>query len=185
MKRIACLLADGFEETEALQTVDIFRRANLEVDMISINDKIVTGSHNIQVVADMLLPDSLSKYDMIFLPGGQPGTNHLMANQKVIDEIRLFHHEEKWLAAICAAPLVFDLAGVIKGKKVTSHPGAKEGAFKDSIYLEREVVIDGHIITSRGVGTVPAFAFSIIELFGIDSKPLQESMVFSTYHQMP
>jgi protein deglycase len=185
MKKIACLLADGFEETEALQTVDILRRANLEVDIISINEKIVTGSHNIQVIADMLMPDSLSKYDMIFLPGGQPGANNLMANSKVIDEIKQFHREEKWLAAICAAPLVFDLAGVIKGKKVTSHPGVAEGAFKHSTYLEREVVIDGHVITSRGVGTVPAFAFSIVELFGIDSKSLQEAMVFSTYHQMP
>lgn len=185
MKKIACLLADGFEETEALQTVDILRRANLEVDMISIHEKIVTGSHNIQVVADRILSESLSNYDMIFLPGGQPGTNNLMANQKVIDEIKQFHQKEKWLAAICAAPLILDFAGVIKGRKVTSHPGVVEGAFKDSTYLEREVVIDGHIITSRGVGTVPAFAFSIIELFGIDSKPLQESMVFSTYHPLP
>ncbi len=185
MKKIACLLANGFEETEALETVDILRRAGLHVDIISIHEKIVTGSHGIQVVADMLLLDNFNEYDMIFLPGGQPGANNLMANDIVISAILAFDKEKKWLAAICAAPLVLDHAGVINNRKVTSHPSVAEGAFKNSTYLEREVVVDDHIITSRGVGTVAAFAFSIVELFGIDSKPLQDAMVFSTYHQMP
>lgn len=179
MKKVACFLADGFEETEALQTVDILRRANITVDMISIKDKHVVGSHGIEVVADKGWQDNFDDYDMIFLPGGQPGTNNLMADGRVLQIIQDFHNQKKWLAAICAAPIVLEKAGVLKDKKVTSHPSMMEDHFKDSHYLNKEVVLDQNIITSRGVGTVPAFAFTILELFDIDSQPFKEAMVFT------
>lgn len=179
MKKVACLLADGFEETEAIQTVDILRRAHVHVDLISINNQVVTGSHNIQVVADMVMSDSLDQYDMILLPGGQPGTDNLKNDSRVILAIQQFDANKKWLAAICAAPIVLDHAGVLINKKVTSHPAVIEGNFRQSNYLNKEVVLDGHVITSRGVGTSPAFAFTILELFNIDSQPFKEAMMFN------
>jgi len=178
MKKVACILADGFEETEALQTVDILRRANISVDLVSIQNEVVSGSHNINVVADKIWDDNMEDYDMIFLPGGQPGTNNLMADQRVLDTIVSYYENQKWVAAICAAPLVLDKANILKDKKVTSHPSVLEGNFVDSHYLSKEVVLDGNIITSRGVGTSPAFAFTILELFDIDSQPFKEAMVF-------
>lgn len=181
MKKVVCLLADGFEETEALQTVDILRRANIHVDLIAIDQIQVTGSHHIKVIADGLLDSDLMEYDMLFLPGGQPGTNHLMADERVIEAVKKFNDSKKWLAAICAAPLVLDKAGVLEGKKVTSYPSVAKDAFKKSTYLQKEVVLDGNIITSRGVGTVPAFAFTIVEMFGIDSQPLKDAMVFGNH----
>lgn len=180
MKKVACILAEGFEESEALLTVDILRRASIHVDLISLSKKNVTGSHKIRVVADKIWDDNMEDYDMIFLPGGQPGTNNLMADQRVIDTIVSFYENEKWVAAICAAPLVLDKAKILKDKKVTSHPSVLEGNFVESHYLSKEVVLDGKIITSRGVGTAPAFAFTILELFDIDSQPFKEAMVFSS-----
>ena len=179
MKKVACLLAEGFEETEAIQTVDILRRAHIHVDLVSIKDKVVTGSHHIQVHADLIMGDSLDEYDMILLPGGQPGTDNLIADSRVIAAIQTFNANKKWLAAICAAPKVLDKAGVLKDKKVTSHPSVIEGNFKTSNYLNKEVVLDNHIITSRGVGTSAAFAFTILELFNIDSQPFKEAMMFN------
>lgn len=179
MKKVACLLAQGFEETEAIQTVDILRRAHIHVDLVSIKDKTVKGSHNICVCADVIMGDSLDDYDMILLPGGQPGTDNLKNDPRVIAAIQKFDASKKWLAAICAAPIVLDKANVLKDKKVTSHPDVIEGHFKDSNYLNKEVVLDGHIITSRGVGTSAAFAFTILELFNIDSQPFKEAMVFN------
>jgi 4-methyl-5(b-hydroxyethyl)-thiazole monophosphate biosynthesis len=179
MKKVACLLAEGFEETEAIQTVDILRRAHVHVDLISIKDKIVIGSHKIQVIADLIMGDSLDEYDMILLPGGQPGTDNLKNDDRVISAIQKFDENKKWLAAICAAPIVLDKANVLNGKKVTSHPSVIEGHFEQSNYLNKEVVLDGHIITSRGVGTSPAFAFTILELFNIDSQPFKEAMMFN------
>ena len=86
MKKVACLLADGFEETEAIQTVDILRRAHIHVDLVSIKDKVVTGSHHIQIHADLIMGDSLDDYDMILLPGGQPGTDNLIEEKNEICE---------------------------------------------------------------------------------------------------
>lgn len=177
--KIACLLANGFEETEALQTVDILRRADLSVDLISIDQLVVVGSHGIKVIADGVL-DSLDGYDMLILPGGQPGTNNLKKNNKVIEAVIEFNKNKKWLAAICAAPTVFDAAKILDSVKVTSYPGLEKEAFKTAIYLTDAVVMDGHIITSRGVGTVADFAFAILSVLGIDPNPLKTAMVFKS-----
>ena len=178
MKRVACYLAPGFEETEALMTIDILRRANVFVDIISINEKQVLGAHQIEVVADKLWDEQLINYDMIFLPGGQPGTNNLMADERVIENVQAYYEDGKLVAAICAAPLVLDKAGLLVGKKITSYPGVSEGNFIQSDYVEDPVVVDGNIITSRGVATVAQFAWTLLKELGIDPTPYQESMLF-------
>ncbi len=178
MKRVACYLAPGFEESEALMTVDILRRADVYVDLIGVFDKHVVGSHDIEVVTDKLWDNQLANYDMIFLPGGQPGTNNLLNNERVIEILQRYNKEDRLIAAICAAPLVLDRAGLLNGKRVTSFPGVEDGNFLKSEYVEDKVVVDGNIITSRGVATIPEFAFTLLEVLDIDPQPYREAMLF-------
>lgn len=177
--KIAALLANGFEETEAIATIDILRRAGFQVDMLSIHDKIVTGSHQIPVVADALLKDA-QFYDALFLPGGQPGTTNLANDQRVIKLVQTFAAADKPIGAICAAPLVLEKAGILANRRMTSYP-MKDAAhqFADAQYLEETVVLDGKLLTSRGVGTVLPFAFAFVELLGKSSADLQKSVVYS------
>jgi 4-methyl-5(b-hydroxyethyl)-thiazole monophosphate biosynthesis len=180
MQRILCLLADGFEETEAIATVDVLRRAGCLVDLVSMNDtRSVLSSHKIEVIADRTWDPDLRDYDLLFLPGGQPGTNNLAADPRVLGIVHEFHVQNKWVTAICAAPLVLAKAGILKGKRVTSYPTEKQNEiYKDAIYLENLVVKDGNIITSRGVGTVLDFAYTLVDALGIDSEPLKKAMLF-------
>ena len=115
MTKIAAMLADGFEEVEALAVIDILRRADIETNMISISsNKKVTGAHNISIEADMLLEDiDLGKYNGIFLPGGMPGTNNLDGCEKLCQAILDFDREKKLLAAICAAPKIYLRLGIL------------------------------------------------------------------------
>jgi 4-methyl-5(b-hydroxyethyl)-thiazole monophosphate biosynthesis len=181
MKRVICILAEGFEETEAVATVDALRRAGCTVDLVSMNDtQKVTGSHNITLMADRTWNPDLRDYDLLFLPGGQPGTNNLAADPRVIGMVRAFFDQGKWVSAICAAPAVFAKAGILKNKKVTSYPTQHQAEiFKDAIYLEDVVVIDENIITSRGVGTVLPFAYALVDALGLDSEPLKNAMLFT------
>ena len=179
MKRIACMLADGFEETEALETVDILRRAGFHVDLVSIDKEIVRGSHNIKVVSDRLIGDDIIDYDMIFLPGGLPGATNLKTDVRVLNLLRIFDEKKKWIAAVCAAPSVLAAAGIIKGKKLTSYPvSAGDRTYEGGEYLEDLVVVDGHLITSRGVATVPQFALTLVNLLGGDAVKLHKAMLF-------
>lgn len=176
--KFACLLADGFEETEAITVIDVLRRAKIDVDLVSIQDIEVTGSHQIKVVADKIWED-MEGYDGVFCPGGQPGTNHLMNDPKVIEFIQKMNHAHHWVTAICAAPMVLEKAGILKGKKMTSYPLQDLNShFQDSIYLEEAVVRDGNILTSRGMGSAMHLGFAIVEACGFDSSALQNSTIF-------
>ena len=179
-KKAAVLLAEGFEEGEALFTVDVLRRANIVCDMVSIaGTPMVEGSHAIVVKADKVLDDSIGGYDMIILPGGLPGATHLRDNQKVIAAIQAFQQEGKWIGAICAAPMVLKKAGIHKGRTLTSYPDDKYRAlFPDADYREEIVVVDGNLITSRGPATTLPFAYALVDALGGDSAPLRKSMLF-------
>lgn len=180
MKKIACMLADGFEETEALETVDILRRAGFNVDLVSIDKEIVRGSHDIKVVSDRLIGEDLVDYDLIFLPGGLPGATNLKADIRVLDLLRSFDKKGKWIAAICASPSVLAAAGIIKNRKITSYPvSASDKTYDEAQYLEDLVVIDGNLVTSRGVATVPQFALTLVNLLGGDAPKLHKAMLFN------
>lgn len=181
MKKVAILLADGFEEGEALFVVDILRRAGMQGDIVSTMDGLqVTGSHNITTIADRLLDKEMETYDMIVLPGGLPGATNLRDNKQVIALVESFNQQQKYIAAICAAPIVLQEAGVVNGKQVTSYPGEKyESVFKDSIYKEDIVVVDGHIITSRGPATTFSFAYTLVDVLGGNSQTLKEGMLYT------
>lgn len=181
-KKVAVLLADGFEEGEALFIVDIMRRAGIGCDMVSIKEEIVEGGHGITVKADKLIKDAeKDRYDMIVLPGGLPGADYLRDCEEVIKWVQDFANDnKKYIAAICAAPQVLAKAGVVKDRKITSYPSEKyRQILKDAQYTEEIVVVDSNIITSRGPATTMPFAYKLVEILDGDSELLKEGMLYN------
>lgn len=157
-------LADGFEEIEGLTVVDLLRRAEVDVKTVSITGKVkVTGSHNISVQADEVYGESdYSKADMLVLPGGMPGTKHLAEHKELGDLLKQFHSAGGNLAAICAAPSVLGMYGILEGKKATCYPGFEE-KLAGAIITGGKTEVDGNVITSKGMGTAIEFSLKIIE----------------------
>ena len=164
MSRIAVFFADGCEEIEGLTVVDMLRRANVNVDMVSVMErKEIHGSHNITFLADMLYEDmEPASYDGVVLPGGMPGTTNLGVHEGVISIIKAFAAEGKLVFAICAAPSVLGQAGVLRNKRAVCHPGW-EDRLTGAIVCEENAMTDGNIITSRGMGTAVDFSLAIIQ----------------------
>lgn len=164
MKKTALFCANGFEECEGLIVVDLLRRAEIDIQMISLEkDLSVTGSHGIKIECDRLFDEvSFNELDMIILPGGMPGTlalkEHTALNQKIIE----FNQANKKLAAICAAPSVFGSLNLLNGKKMTCYPGFEEEC-TGAVCTHQKVEKDGNIITSSGLGGAIEFAAAIIE----------------------
>ncbi len=151
------LLANGFEEVEALGTVDFLRRCGLNVLMGSITGRrMVTGTHQIPVMADCLLRHSnIGNSDGIILPGGMPGAENLRKNNTVERSVRTLFDTNKLVAAICAAPMVLGHCGILNGRNATCYPGFETWLHGANVCKEQNVVEDGNIITARG----PAFTF--------------------------
>lgn len=157
-------MAEGCEMIEGLAVVDVVRRTGeMEIITISITDsKQVTSSHNVTFLTDVLASEvNFDELDGIILPGGMPGTLNLGADETVNTVIKKFAEEGKLVAAICAAPSVLGAAGILEGRHATCHPGFEEKLIGAEC-LEDAVVIDGHIITSRGMGTAVDFGLAII-----------------------
>ena len=162
MSRVGIFLADGFEEIEGLTVVDILRRAGIDISMISINGKKkVTGAHGIALDMDEdIVQCDPDKLDMLVLPGGMPGTTNLAACEKLTEALKKADQEKRGIAAICAAPSVLGDLGFLKGKKAVCYPGF-ESRLTGAEVLAVPVVTDGHITTSRGMGTAIAFALEL------------------------
>ncbi len=167
MKKVLVILAPGFEEIETVTVVDILRRAGARVTLAATEEGALEGSRGVKVLPDCLLDDAADEdFDMVFLPGGQPGTSNLQADGRVRDILEKMHAEQKNIAAICAAPMVLKSAGILENKCVTSHPSVKDKMDGVS-FSESRVVVDGNIITSQSPGTAMEFAFKLVEiLFG-------------------
>ena len=180
MKAIFVFLADGFEEIEALAPVDILRRAGLSVKTVSVMDEqVVAGAHGVPVLADVMFDEiNAEDAEMILLPGGLPGATNLDAHQGLSQMILDFAKEEKPLAAICAAPLVFGNRGLLEGKKATCYPGF-ETYLKGAQYTAALVEKDGNFITGKGTGAAMEFAFAIVEKYcGMDKvNELKQGMM--------
>lgn len=176
MKTAYILLEDGFEEIEALATCDILRRGNVNCLLVGMKSKNVTGSHGIKIEADKVFDGQI--VDMVILPGGLPGATNLQDNEAVIDYLNTMNSENKWIAAICAAPIVLKRANLINDLNVTSYPGYNE-ELQPCNYLEEKVVEDQNIITSRGPGTTFAFAYYLLEKLGKDTSSLKEGMLYN------
>ncbi len=158
-------LAPGCEELEAVTVIDLLRRADFDVVTAGLVDGPIIASRRTVLVPDVLLVDMADQlFDLIALPGGLPGAAHL-AESKVLGRMLVEQHERGgWIGAICAAPRVLATHGLLAGRRVTSFPGALDefdgGSFQR---VDEPVVIDGHIVTSRGPGTAMDFALTLIE----------------------
>jgi len=158
-------LAQGCEELEAVTVVDLLRRAGIEVVTAGLDDQPVHASRGVVLVPDTTLDEALERsYDIVVLPGGLPGADHLAGDERIIKLLREMAGNGKYTAAICAAPRVLARAGLLDGKRATSFPGALDSASIPGLdYQERAVVTDGRVITSRGPGTAMDFALVLIE----------------------
>lgn len=175
MSKVCCFLADGSEEVEALSVVDILKRGKIDVELVSVmGRREIISSHNIHIVTDKLIEEvNFDEVDMIFLPGGIPGTPNLKANKLLCDNIIDFNNKNKLLAAVCAAPSIYGELGILKGKKATCYPGFEE-KLEGAAYVSDRVVTDGNITTSRGLGTSLELGFRLLEIF--TSKEAAEEM---------
>ena len=159
-------LAQGCEELEAITITDLLTRAGINVITAGLDNEIVTASRGMKLVADKNLDDVLKiDFDMIVLPGGLPGADHLNNDARIQIIVKKLAANNKYTAAICAAPRVLATAGILEGKHATSFPGALDKfPVKDLCYEETAVVVDGKVITSRGPGTAMDFTLTLIEL---------------------
>ncbi len=160
--RVLVPLAEGFEEIEAVTIIDVLRRAGCEVVVASLLPGLVRGSHGIEVRADteLGLLDAAS-FDLVVLPGGQPGTRNLAADPRVLELVRAHHGRGRTTAAICAAPSVLQAAGILGEATVTSHPSVRSLLGNAKVDNESAVVRSGSIVTSQGAGTALAFALEL------------------------
>jgi 4-methyl-5(b-hydroxyethyl)-thiazole monophosphate biosynthesis len=164
-KKAIVFLADRFEEVEAITPIDYLRRAGVELTTVSISgNKIVTGSHKVQVTADKTLAEADGVWDALLLPGGMPGAANLAASAELGKRLTEQAAAGRIVGAICASPaLVLAPLGLIEGRRFTCYPGMEEGV-SGGVWVEDRVVIDGNIVTSRGAGTAADWAIALISL---------------------
>ena len=164
MSKVAVFFGTGYEEIEALTVVDILRRADVETTMVSItDDRSVTGSHSISVAMDVLLSEvKFDDLDVLVLPGGMPGTKNLEACEALMRQVDAFMEQGRIVAAICAAPSILGHRGFLKGRKACSFPNF-ESHLEGAEVMDEPAVIDGNIVTGRGMGAAVPFALAILE----------------------
>ncbi|MGN0368226.1 MAG: DJ-1 family glyoxalase III [Wujia sp.] len=179
MSKVNIFLANGFEEIEALTVVDILRRGGVEVSMVSVTGQLeVTGSHHITVKADCLF-DDMEAAEVLVLPGGIPGTPNLKAHEGLCALLRAHYEAGKMVAAICAAPTVFGALGFLEGRTATCFPGMEDG-LAGATHSTQKVVVDGNVVTSRGMGTAMDFGLKLLELLKDEetAKALAHKIVY-------
>lgn len=179
--RLAIFLAEGFEETEAITTVDILRRAKISVDMVSVNStKLVKGAHDIFVQTDHTIDENdYEDYDGFILPGGNKGVDNLSNAREVKQWLKKADEDKKIIAAICAAPQILGHLQIVDNRNITIFPGCDSGLEKANIDETVAAITDEHIITGASLGCAISFALAIVEhILGTDaSLALQKTLV--------
>ncbi len=163
MKTALVPLANGSEELEAVTILDILRRGGIEAVSASLDGHPIRGSRGTMLIPDTSLDEALARrFDMVILPGGQPGTNNLKSDARIIKLVQSMAANDLFVCAVCAAPSVLATAGLLDGKRATSFPGSLD-AFPKVLRQAQAVVEDGKLITSRGPGTAMDFALTLVE----------------------
>lgn len=182
MKKVYAFLATGFEEVECLAVVDLLRRAGVEVTMVSITgEKMVTGAHKITILADTLYEELDEQgADLLFLPGGMPGTRYLGEHRALGILLKQYVTEGKRVSAICAAPSVLGELHLLKGRRATCYPGF-EDKLLDADHTSQGVVTDGPVTTARGVGFAIDLGLELIALL-LDQETSDKIKAGIQYH---
>lgn len=174
MGTVYVFFADGFEEIEAFTSVDVMRRAGLNVEMVTVTpDEIVTGAHDVPVLCDKNVVNcDFFDAELVLLPGGMPGASTLEKCGELRNLVLRFAQEQKPIAAICAAPMVLGKLGLLKGKKATCYPGFEQ-YLEGAEYTGNMVEVVDNFILGKGPGAAPAFAFAILEKYAGAEKALE------------
>jgi 4-methyl-5(b-hydroxyethyl)-thiazole monophosphate biosynthesis len=177
-KEVLVPIADGVEEIEAVCIIDILRRSGASVTVASVDELAVTASRGVGLIADRLIADCADvTFDLIALPGGMPGAEHLRDSQELVSMLKRQRDEGRLYAAICAAPVVvLQHHGLLEGRKATCHPGVVD-SLEDAGAAATRVVVDGPCVTSRGPGTAIEFALTLVGLLFDDetAQAIQEA----------
>jgi 4-methyl-5(b-hydroxyethyl)-thiazole monophosphate biosynthesis len=175
MSKVLIPLAQGCEELEAVTVADILRRAGITVITAGLEPGAVRASRGMVLLPDATLDEALgTEFDMIVLPGGMPGAEHLKNDARVIALLKSMAVAGKYTTAICAAPMALHAAGLLEGKRATSFPGVLDRLPGTHTYLHDKVVVDGNIVTSKGPGTAMDFALTLVELLA--GKPKRDAV---------
>ncbi|MDT8383388.1 MAG: DJ-1/PfpI family protein [Gammaproteobacteria bacterium] len=178
MASVLVPLAQGCEELEAVTIIDLLRRAGIKVTTAGLDAQPIHASRGVVLIADTTLDEALkSDYDMVVLPGGLPGADHLDQDARIQALLKKMANSERFTAAICAAPKVLASAGLLDGKRATAYPGTLEKLQLSNTDITAEtIMIDGKVITSRGPGTAMDFALTLIEtLVGAEKRQQVET----------
>lgn len=167
---IYLLLAEGFEEVEAIAPADVLRRGGKEVTLVGITGREVTGAHGITVQADIIAEEwDFTDTECVILPGGMPGTLNLKQNEKVQACLAYCYANHRIISAICAAPMILGELGLLRGKKAVCFPGY-EDSMEEAEYCDEDVVIDSNVITARGAGVALQFGAAILNVLSENEK---------------
>lgn len=163
MPKVCVLLAEGFEEIEAVTAIDVLRRAEIDTCVVALSGSAVRGSHGITIEADACIDDvATERWDLVYLPGGMPGATHLRDDARVLKLLRHQAADGRRIAAICAGPIALERAGVLAGKRATSYPAFERELLSVKSYSQERVVLDGQVATSRGPATALEFALELV-----------------------
>lgn len=156
------MLGKGFEETEAVAPGDVLRRAQIPMQYVGIGGRVVEGAHGISIQADITLEEmDLTALDMIVLPGGLGGVESMEASEGAMDAVRFALDNDKYVAAICAAPTILGKRGWLDGRHAVCYPGCEAGMGQAIVHPEQEAVVDGKIITGRAPGAAIEFGLTL------------------------
>ncbi|MDP8259190.1 MAG: DJ-1/PfpI family protein [Candidatus Aadella gelida] len=163
-KKVLVVIAEGFEEVEGIASIDVLRRSDIEVTVAGLGSKSINGARNVSIECDIEFKDRESVYDAIVLPGGMPGAENLAKSKELGDLLLEMISQKKIVAAICASPaIVLAPMGILDGRKATCYPGMEKSFSSKITFVDENVVQDGNLITSKGVGTALQFALKISE----------------------